>query len=64
VTCLLVQHLWADSVLSRHTFGWRFLHTNQWDPYKDNYGALPSAWAPPSSSPNSPPAACPTSSPL
>ncbi len=41
VTCLLVQHLWADSVLSRHTFGWKFLHTNQWDPYKENYGALP-----------------------
>ncbi|MEO7027886.1 MAG: phosphate ABC transporter permease subunit PstC [Acidobacteriaceae bacterium] len=41
VTCLLVQHLWIDSVLSRHAFGWKFLHTSTWDPVADQYGALP-----------------------
>jgi phosphate transport system permease protein len=41
VTCLLVQHLWVDSALSRHAFGWKFLHSSTWDPVADDYGALP-----------------------
>lgn len=41
ITGLLVQHLWVDSTLSRHTFGWKFLHTSTWDPVADQYGALP-----------------------
>jgi len=41
VTCLLVQHLWVDSAVSRHTFGWKFLWTSTWDPVNDNFGALP-----------------------
>jgi phosphate transport system permease protein len=41
VTCLLVQHLWVESALSRHSFGWKFLTTSTWDPVNDQYGALP-----------------------
>lgn len=41
VTCLLVQHLWVDSAVSRHTFGWKFLETSTWDPVNDQFGALP-----------------------
>src|SRR5580693_4800102 len=41
ITCLLVQHLWADSAASRHAFGWKFLETSTWDPVSDQYGALP-----------------------
>jgi phosphate transport system permease protein len=41
ITCLLVQHLWVDSALSRHAFGWKFLHSSTWDPVADDYGALP-----------------------
>ena len=41
ITGLLVQHLWVDSTLARHTFGWKFLHTSTWDPVADQYGALP-----------------------
>jgi phosphate transport system permease protein len=41
VTCLLVQHLWVDSAISRHTFGWKFLKTSTWDPVNDQFGALP-----------------------
>jgi phosphate transport system permease protein len=40
VTCLLVQHLWVDSAISRHTFGWKFLKTSTWDPVNDQFGAL------------------------
>ncbi len=41
ITCLLVQHLWAGSVLARHTFGWRFLKSSTWDPVNEQFGALP-----------------------
>jgi len=41
ITCLLVQHLWKDAALSRHAFGWKFLHSSTWDPVADDYGALP-----------------------
>jgi len=41
ITVLLVQRLWADSVLSRHLFSWHFLHTSTWDPVQDQFGALP-----------------------
>jgi phosphate transport system permease protein len=41
ITGLLVWHLWTDSVLSRHAFGWNFLKTSTWDPVQDQYGALP-----------------------
>jgi len=41
VTCLLVEHLWVDSALSRQAFGWKFLATSTWDPVTDVYGALP-----------------------
>jgi len=41
ITCLLVQHLWVESALSRHAFGWKFLKTSTWDPVSDQYGALP-----------------------
>src|ERR1700728_2035942 len=41
ITCLLVQHLWVDSAVSRHTFGWKFLKTSTWDPVNDQFGALP-----------------------
>jgi phosphate transport system permease protein len=41
ITCLLVQHLWVDSAVARHTFGWKFLKTSTWDPVNDQFGALP-----------------------
>ena len=41
VTGLLVEHLWVDSSLARHAFGWKFLSTSTWDPVRDQFGALP-----------------------
>ena len=41
ITCLLVQHLWVDSAIARHTFGWKFLWTSTWDPVNDQFGAKP-----------------------
>lgn len=41
ITGLLVQHLWVDSALSRHAFGWKFLETSTWDPVQEQFGALP-----------------------
>ena len=41
ITGLLVEHLWVDSALARHTFGWKFLTSSEWDPVLDHYGALP-----------------------
>jgi len=41
VTCLLVQHLWVDSAIARHAFGWKFLGSSTWDPVNDQFGALP-----------------------
>ncbi len=41
ITGLLVQHLWIDSALARHAFGWHFLYTSAWDPVQNRFGALP-----------------------
>ena len=41
VTVLLAQHLWVNSALSRHSSGWKFLWTNDWDPGSGIFGALP-----------------------
>jgi phosphate transport system permease protein len=41
LTSLLVYQLWANSVFSRHQFGWNFLWTTEWDPVFDHFGALP-----------------------
>src|SRR5713226_5008445 len=41
ITSLLVYELWANSVLSRHRFGWSFLFSRVWDPVFEQFGALP-----------------------
>src|SRR5207245_10306088 len=41
ITATLVYQLWADSVLPRHKFGWKFLVAEVWDPVFDQLGALP-----------------------
>ncbi|MGC1105281.1 MAG: phosphate ABC transporter permease subunit PstC [Candidatus Acidiferrales bacterium] len=41
LTSLLVYELWANSTLSRHTFGWKFFVTSVWDPVFNHFGALP-----------------------
>lgn len=41
VTALLVWELWTHSALSRHKFGFNFFFTQDWDPPRDNFGALP-----------------------
>jgi phosphate transport system permease protein len=41
VTALLAQHLWLNSALSRHKFGWNFLTSKTWDPVSEQFGALP-----------------------
>ncbi len=41
ITALLVFILWNDSRLSREKFGWHFLFTQNWDPVKGDFGALP-----------------------
>ena len=38
---LIGQRLLANSALTRHAFGWRFLTTSTWDPVHGLYGALP-----------------------
>jgi phosphate transport system permease protein len=39
ITGLLAWELWANSVLPRHKFGWRFLWTQVWDPVTGEFGA-------------------------
>ncbi len=39
VTALLAWELWANSVLARRAFGWRFLVTQTWDPVAGQFGA-------------------------
>lgn len=41
ITVLLAQHLWVNSALARHKFGWRFLTSKTWDPVSEEFGALP-----------------------
>ncbi len=41
ITLAIVYQLWADSALSRHRFGLRFLVTSVWDPVFGQFGALP-----------------------
>ena len=41
ITCLLAQHLWSNSLLSRQKFGWSFLTSQTWDPVAETFGALP-----------------------
>ena len=41
ITGLIVEHLWVNSALARHAFGWRFLWSNEWDPGAGSFGALP-----------------------
>lgn len=41
ITFLLAQHLWTNSALSRHKFGWDFLTSKTWDPVSEQFGALP-----------------------
>lgn len=41
ITALLAEHLWANSILARHKFGWSFLTSKVWDPVNGNFGALP-----------------------
>jgi phosphate transport system permease protein len=41
VTALLVWELWIHCGLSRHKFGVDFLFTQDWDPPRDQFGALP-----------------------
>jgi phosphate transport system permease protein len=41
ITAALVYQLWADSVLPRHKFGWKFFITSVWDPVFEQFGALP-----------------------
>src|SRR5271168_3899364 len=44
VTCLLVYQLWVNSALSRHTSGWHFILSSEWNPVTDDYGAFPFAY--------------------
>jgi len=41
ITALLAQHLWANSALSRHKFGWSFVTSKIWNPVLGDFGALP-----------------------
>ena len=41
ITAWLVIELYANSVLSRNKFGWKFLFTSTWDPVAGEFGALP-----------------------
>jgi phosphate transport system permease protein len=41
VTSLLFYELYAQSSLSRHAFGWKFLFSSTWDPVAGQFGALP-----------------------
>src|SRR5882672_3571474 len=41
ITALLAQHLWVNSALSRHKFGWSFVTSKIWNPVLGDFGALP-----------------------
>lgn len=36
--------LWSSSLLSIRTFGWRFWVSRDWDPVREQFGALPFIW--------------------
>ncbi len=39
ITGLLVYELWINSAQARHTFGWGFLTSDEWDPVANKLGA-------------------------
>jgi len=39
ITGLLVYELWINSTQARHTFGWGFLTSDEWDPVANKLGA-------------------------
>ena len=41
ITGALVFVLYRDSALARHTFGWKFVTSTEWDPVTADFGALP-----------------------
>jgi phosphate transport system permease protein len=41
ITGMLVYQLWVLSALARHTFGWHFFVSQEWDPVFNKFGALP-----------------------
>ena len=41
LTAFLVWELWTHSSLSRHKFGFNFFVTEDWDPPREQFGALP-----------------------
>ncbi len=41
IVALILVELWQQSRLSLHTFGWKFLTGQNWDPVSGDFGALP-----------------------
>jgi phosphate transport system permease protein len=38
---ILVYELWGASAPSRHSLGWKFLFSSEWNPVSEQFGALP-----------------------
>jgi phosphate transport system permease protein len=41
IAVILVYVLWQQSAASRHSLGWSFLFSTEWDPVTQKFGALP-----------------------
>ena len=41
ISVLLVYQLWIGSAPSRHSLGWSFLTSSEWNPVSEKFGALP-----------------------
>src|SRR5215831_13661646 len=41
IAVLILYVLWYDSAASRHTLGWGFLTSSQWNPVTEQFGGLP-----------------------
>jgi phosphate transport system permease protein len=41
ISVVLVYELWVGSAPSRHSLGWSFLFSSEWNPVSEKFGALP-----------------------
>ncbi len=41
ISVLLVYELWVGSAPSRHSLGWSFIFSSEWNPVSEKFGALP-----------------------
>ncbi len=41
IVAFIIIEMFQDSIDAREAFGWKFIFSNEWDPVKEKFGALP-----------------------